>query len=98
MRSASRTRATPCSRSTRGASARARSPSLDELARATGTNKFVLLRRFKRDLGITPHALLTAMRIDQARALLHRGVPSAEAALLLGFADQATARWRLCFP
>jgi AraC-like DNA-binding protein len=64
-------------------------PTLDELGRAAGANKFVLLRRFKRELGTTPHAYLVALRIDRARALLGQGTPPVEVAAALGFADQS---------
>jgi AraC-like DNA-binding protein len=64
-------------------------PTLDELGREAGANKFVLLRRFKRELGVTPHAYLVALRIDRARELLGRGMPPVEVASTLGFADQS---------
>jgi AraC-like DNA-binding protein len=64
-------------------------PSLDELARAVGENKFVLLRRFKRELGMTPRAYVVAARIAGAREHLARGASSAEVAMRWGFADQA---------
>jgi len=64
-------------------------PTLDELSAAAGANKFVLLRRFKRQLGITPHAYAVARRLDHARELLARGVHVAEVAARLGFTDQA---------
>jgi AraC-like DNA-binding protein len=62
---------------------------LDELAARAGVNKFVLLRAFKRELGITPHAYLIQLRLGRARDLLSRGAPPAEAALAAGFADQS---------
>jgi AraC-like DNA-binding protein len=65
------------------------SPTLDELGLLTGTNKFVLLRRFKRELGITPHAYLVAFRIARARQLLARGTEPSEVAAVVGFADQS---------
>jgi AraC-like DNA-binding protein len=64
-------------------------PSLDELSQAAGANKFVLLRRFKRTFGITPHAYAVAVRLDRARELLARGVHAADVAARLGFSDQA---------
>lgn len=64
-------------------------PTLDELARVTGTNKFGLLRSFKRCFGITPHALQVQLRIEAARELLARGAGIAHAATSVGFADQS---------
>ncbi len=64
-------------------------PSLDEVARAVEVNKFVLVRYFRRELGVTPHAWLVRTRVESARGLLARGVASSEVADATGFADQA---------
>jgi AraC-like DNA-binding protein len=64
-------------------------PTLDEVARQAGMNRFVLLRWFRRAFGTTPHAYLTAVRIDRARALLAAGMRCVEAGAVTGFADQA---------
>ena len=63
--------------------------SLDEVARAVGVNKFVLVRYFRRELGVTPHAWRVRTRIERARGLLARGVAPSEVADAMGFADQA---------
>ncbi|HWQ12765.1 MAG TPA: AraC family transcriptional regulator [Roseiflexaceae bacterium] len=62
---------------------------LDELARHVGLSPFHLLRVFKREMGITPHAYLTHVRVRHARRLLAAGLPPADAALRTGFADQS---------
>jgi AraC-like DNA-binding protein len=64
-------------------------PSLDEVGRAVGVNKFLLLRYFKRELGITPHAYLIQVRVERARSFLGRGSSVADVAAVAGFADQA---------
>ncbi len=64
-------------------------PSLDDIARAAGANRFVLVRDFRRRLGITPYAYLVRLRVARARDLLARGVPAIEVAARTGFADQA---------
>jgi AraC-like DNA-binding protein len=69
-------------------------PTLDELARYTGMNKFVLLRWFRRVFGITPHTFLMAVRVDHGRQLLATGMNAAESSHVTGFADQAHfSRW-----
>lgn len=67
---------------------------LDGLAAEVGLDKFTLLRQFRREVGTTPHRYQMLVRIERARVLLARGVRIAEAAIELGFADQAHfARW-----
>lgn len=62
---------------------------LDQLAREVGVNKFVLIRRFRAQIGSTPHRYRMLLRVERARALLARGVEMVEVANALGFADQA---------
>jgi AraC-like DNA-binding protein len=64
-------------------------PSIVELARDLGTSRFALLRRFKHDFGITPHAFVLRLRVERARDRLARGSDLAALAHELGFADQA---------
>ena len=64
-------------------------PPLAELARATGLGPYTLLRAFRAETGLPPHAYLNQVRVRLARGLLDRGVPPAEAAAATGFADQA---------
>jgi AraC-like DNA-binding protein len=62
---------------------------LAELAETSGLGKYQLLRGFFRVTGFTPHAYLMQRRIDQARRMISRRMPLAEAALAAGFADQS---------
>ncbi|WP_405805810.1 AraC family ligand binding domain-containing protein [Streptomyces sp. NBC_01187] len=64
-------------------------PSLEELAKELGTSPFALLRAYRSEYGMPPHAWLTDARVHRARALLDNGVPPAEAATAVGFTDQA---------
>jgi AraC-like DNA-binding protein len=64
-------------------------PSLDELAQVTGMSPFTLLRAFRGQTGLPPHAYLNQLRVRLARRMLDRGVPPAEVAVAVGFADQA---------
>jgi AraC-like DNA-binding protein len=69
---------------------------LEQIAAAAGLNKFSLVRRFRRTLGTTPHSYVVMLRIDRARELLAQGAAAADAALEVGFSDQAHLnRWFL---
>jgi AraC-like DNA-binding protein len=64
-------------------------PSLSELAALTGLSQFAVLRAFRAQTGLPPHAYLNQVRVRRARGLLDRGHPPAEVAAATGFADQA---------
>ena len=64
-------------------------PSLAELAALTGLSQFALLRAFRRETGMPPHAYLNQLRVRRARLLLDRGLAPADVAAETGFADQA---------
>jgi AraC-like DNA-binding protein len=64
-------------------------PALAELAVVAGVGPFTVLRAFRAETGMPPHAYLNQLRVRQARVLLDAGVPPAEAAATTGFADQA---------
>jgi AraC-like DNA-binding protein len=61
---------------------------LAELSAVAGLTRFELIRRFRAQTGLTPHAFQTNLRIANARRLLSAGRPIAEVALECGFADQ----------
>lgn len=63
--------------------------SLDDLAALTHLNKFHLLEVFRRDVGVSPHVYQTHLRLHEAKRLLAAGVPIADVALAVGFADQS---------
>jgi AraC-like DNA-binding protein len=63
--------------------------SLDELAVASGADKFQLVRGFRRRFGITPSALHLRLRVEASRADLVRGHNIASVAAEYGFADQS---------
>jgi AraC-like DNA-binding protein len=65
-----------------------RNVSLAELAERCGTNRFAP-RRFRRSIGMPPHAYQMQLRVQAARDLLAAGVPPSEAAASAGFADQS---------
>ncbi|MBW8816539.1 MAG: AraC family transcriptional regulator [Caulobacterales bacterium] len=67
---------------------------LDDLAAASGLDRFRLTRAFKAQLGLSPHAYLVQLRLRAARRQLARGTPPAQAAADAGFADQShLGRW-----
>lgn len=63
--------------------------SLDELIAITGVSKYDLLRSFTRQRGISPYRYLETIRVHEAKKLLERGVPPADAAFQAGFCDQS---------
>ncbi|GGM86045.1 helix-turn-helix transcriptional regulator [Streptomyces fuscichromogenes] len=69
-------------------------PSLADLAADLGLSRYQLLRAFRTTMGVPPYAWLAQYRVTRARALLDSGLRPAEAAMLVGFADQAhMTRW-----
>lgn len=65
------------------------SVSLDELVALTRLSRFHLVRAFALHMGTPPHAYQLKLRIERACDLLRAGVTAAEAATLVGFADQS---------
>jgi AraC-like DNA-binding protein len=63
--------------------------SLETLAQQLQLNPFTLLRQFKADTGITPHAYRMNCRIEKAKEYLKQGVDITETALECGFFDQS---------
>lgn len=61
---------------------------LTDLADAAGLSRFELVRRFREQNGVTPHAFQTNLRVDHARRLLAAGEAPAAVAAACGFADQ----------
>jgi AraC-like DNA-binding protein len=62
---------------------------LAELAAVAGLSLNHLIRVFRAETGLTPHAYLVDVRVRRAQALLKQGTAPADAAALVGFADQA---------
>lgn len=66
-------------------------PSLEALAGMAGLSVAEFARGFRTATGESPHAFLTRRRIERAQELLRgrSGLPLADLAVMLGFADQA---------
>ena len=62
--------------------------SLASLSSVARLSRFELVRRFREQTGLTPHAFQTNLRIDRARRMLTAGEPIATVAAACGFADQ----------
>lgn len=63
--------------------------SLEQLAAIAHLSPFHLLRSFRDQVGLPPHAYQIQTRIKQAKRLLGMGLPCADIALTVGFADQS---------
>jgi AraC-like DNA-binding protein len=61
---------------------------LEELSAAAGLSRFELVRRFRGQVGLPPHAFQVDLRIAAARGLLRSGRPAVDVAMSCGFADQ----------
>jgi AraC-like DNA-binding protein len=62
---------------------------LDQLAKVANLSPYHLLRVFRQETGLPPHAYQTQIRIEQAKQLLRRDFTISEAAQVTGFFDQA---------
>lgn len=63
--------------------------SLAEIARLSGLPRHHLIRSFRRETGLTPHAYLVDIRVRRARERLRRGETPGAVAAATGFCDQA---------
>ena len=62
---------------------------LEELARIANLSPFHLIRVFRKEVGLPPHAYQTRLRLNHAKALLAQATTIGEAALSAGFFDQS---------
>ena len=62
---------------------------LTDLAEATGMSRYHLIRVFRDTTGLTPHAYITQIRLEQAQQLLSSGSPIRDVATTCGFVDQS---------
>ncbi len=63
--------------------------SIKELSKITGLSRFHMIRVFKKEVGIPPHAYLTQIRVKHAKVKLTKGSSIADTAIDTGFADQS---------
>ena len=62
---------------------------LVDLAEVSGLNRYRLIRAFRKEMGMTPHAYVINRRVEKARSLLKCGARLSQAALDSGFYDQS---------
>lgn len=62
---------------------------LASVAAEAGLSRFHLIRAFRKETGLTPHAWLADLRVLRARRLLREGMGPADVAHACGFADQS---------
>lgn len=68
--------------------------SLEELAGRFSLSPWHFLRSFRKETGLPPHTYLIQLRIQRAQVLLRSGLPPAQVASEVGFADQSHLnRW-----
>lgn len=63
--------------------------SLQDLSEQSGLSRYAIIRLFKSNLGLTPHAYQLNLKINQARTLLRQGKDIIELSYQLGFSDQS---------
>lgn len=61
---------------------------LKDLSKINDQTPSQMIRAFRKELGITPHALLIRLRVERGTALLQRGESIASVASEVGFVDQ----------
>lgn len=62
---------------------------LAELATLSALSRFELVRAFRTETGITPHAYLVQRRVGLVRSLIASGETLIDASIMAGFADQS---------
>lgn len=66
-----------------------RNVALDDLAQLSGLSPYHLVRVFRQEVGLSPHAYFEQVRVHRARRLLKEGALITNVALELGFTDQS---------
>lgn len=62
---------------------------LNQLAALVSLSPYHFLRKFKAEYHVSPHQMLMAVRLSQAKRMLERGLPAAQVAAAAGLTDQA---------
>ncbi len=62
---------------------------LNDLAQLANLNRHYMIRAFRKETGMTPHAYQTMRRVQAAKKRLEAGDPASDVALACGFCDQS---------
>lgn len=62
---------------------------IDEMAQESALSKYHMIRKFKQDIGLTPHQFQVQRRIRKAQDMLRDGHSIVEVSLEMGFYDQS---------
>lgn len=63
--------------------------SISDLSEKIHVSEYHLIRKFKKDKGITPHKFMMQCRIRKAQKLLEKGTSVIDTAFILNFTDQS---------
>jgi AraC-like DNA-binding protein len=66
-----------------------REVTLDDLAGLVRSSPYHLLRTFRESVGLTPHAYLIQIRVEEGKRLLRAGNPISDVSFSAGFTDQS---------
>ena len=66
-----------------------RDVTLNDLAGLVQSSPYHLLRTFRASVGLTPHAYLIQIRVEEGKRLLRAGNPISDVSFTTGFADQS---------
>ena len=67
----------------------AAAPNIEELAKIAHISPFYLMRLFKEEIGLSPHAYINQLRINKAKEMIEDGMPLLQITYELGFTDQS---------
>lgn len=67
----------------------AAAPNIEELAKIAHISPFYLMRLFKEEIGLSPHAYINQLRINKAKEMIEDGMPLLQITYELGLTDQS---------
>ncbi|MDO5115762.1 MAG: AraC family transcriptional regulator [Synergistaceae bacterium] len=67
----------------------ASAPNIEALAEIAHISPFYLMRLFKEEIGLSPHAYINQLRVNKAKEMMAEGLPLLQITYELGFTDQS---------